>query len=183
MQKFTPLYGLTVDCLPEQHEEHQDIQGMLSRHFAEAEKAMKDKNYNGVCAWSVPVNDKDNLYLTFITKYQHINLGIYNKAQSEIFEHCSLDDIKNIKEIDVEQMSIRIQNYAERGLTMEKDSHELLRAWGRELVRRQIQKAQEHQKSDIFTKPMDEVMKNASDRAANADRAQKTPNKSIYYER
>ena len=170
MQKYTRLYGLTIECSPDQHEKHQDIQAMLSEHFNEAKRAIDKNSYRGICANAKPINNKGQ-NLAFIITHRNLYLGIYDENSKTLSDHCSLDDITDkYVEHNVKRMSCMIQNYAKSGISMEKDTHDLLKAWGHELVRRQLLANQENRieakKADIFTKPMGELLKDASDRVS-----------------
>ena len=166
MQKYTSLYGLTIDCSDEQHLIHQDLQAVLSEAFNEATHTINKKGYNGVCANFARINDNDQ-YLTAFTKYGQLQLGIYDNKSKTISSSCMLDDIKCLTTPDIYHMSMMIQNYAKNNITMEYDSHVLLSAWGHEMVRRRMaEKSTPSQtlKSSIFTKSFAEIAKDVSER-------------------
>ena len=110
MQKCDSIYGLEIDCRPEQHNEYMDFKRILEDTFHEAAKFATHYAFAEASGRAIH-NESTTTCIAFRIQNGKLELGVTDMGP--IRGKCSFDEIKGLTKRDLEDVASIIERFSQ----------------------------------------------------------------------
>ncbi len=146
MQKYDTLYGLTVDCKPDEHIQYGHFKDFLEKVFHPIGNKVAHKNFVDMQTSMVRIPGSD-LRFSFCMIGNHFKLGIYDPKTKMMRRNTTYSELKAISGVELKRMTFMAENTMNRTQTICM-SNALDTAWKKELEREKLRAVEEKKKKE-----------------------------------
>jgi hypothetical protein len=163
MQTAESLYGLYVGCDDKDHEAYVNLKGDLEKIYKEVAAQARMTEHKGLTAHFMKL--PSGKFLSFCAEDDKIHLGIYNRENHEIVRQCNFDDLKGMKQKNIQRLEVRSEVIVKsENISLFKEN-EFNKAWTQILEREHKLETEKTVKKDIVTQDYPLSLSNAIEKA------------------